>query len=323
MGLGNGTSLLQIERVHEVSRPVVAHVHVRDPDQHERRVVAGRRLHVRDGDARFEVGERELDFALDEGPRRARVRCHQIPAESATERRTHDALAGAGIQNDPDRLRHPVGPRRVRDPSVRHQRNRESPALPEKRQRAHTCVTSASKSRLAVGEGAPDAAGVVLPAALTSKSMFARAMGEYLLFRFPVASAPKLASSLALRSVVLMDASSASRSVVASNSSSALMPAATCRSGGMQNLSASIHHSWKRNMMIGRKSSNTNIATIVMSGIGKKQISGIAEAPLSVAFPEESTENMSEPGGFAKPTPSAGFAWAASSLRSGSCTVTG
>ena len=58
-------------------------------------------------------------------------------------------------------------------------------------------------------------------------------------------------------------------------SSAAASPASTEIVGGMQNLSASIHQSWKTNRTIGRNRLSRKSATIMISGIAKKQIAAI------------------------------------------------
>ena len=90
-----------------------------------------------------------------------------------------------------------------------------------------------------------------------------------------------LASMLAFTSA-LMDASAETDAPPGSSENSAANPADTSISGRMQNFSLSMNQSPNSSITTGRNSSNTNDATIVMSGIEKEQIS---RQRLSPVFP--------------------------------------
>ena len=79
-------ALLQVEREHEIRRPVVAHVDVGDANEHERRVVAWIDRDAGDADARLEVRETELDVVSDE--RASRARCSAASDSGAVRSRT-------------------------------------------------------------------------------------------------------------------------------------------------------------------------------------------------------------------------------------------
>src|SRR5262245_41703285 len=232
----------------------------------ERGVVTRLDAHLGELDARLERGECELDVVADESPRRARVRLHQVAAQSASEGRAHHALPRLGLEDDLDRLAHLVGAAEIAEIAVILRHDGKHPATAEEAARAHACSTPISTSTPAVTVGG------VSPAAWTSNSMFATAIGDQLAlsssFRPDFEPTGKFASMLAST----LASNAASTLIPPSTSIVAVIPAAASISGGMQSFSFSIQNSWKANITTGRKSSSRNFATIVMSGMGRLQI---------------------------------------------------
>src|SRR5260370_31036871 len=161
-----------------------------------------------------------------------------------------------------------------------------------------------------------------VPAVFSSRLMFASAKGEYRCFNC-VRMAGFFSNPLELSMLALIAASMLFSSLTgAFKSNSAVTPAATSISDGKQNRSFNRKNRLNSSTTMGRNRSNTNVATIVTSGIETLQTSPSGLVPSGIG-PLPSPEIMIDPGGLANATPSVGRACAANTLRSGSWTVTG